>query len=126
MIFQIFSPKNLAKKLAVLTQNKGKFKKLIITLVFEKNANFFAENWQKSQKIVIITSTPDWPNFSPLGDYLLRPVILKITGIAFIFGLLLVRSGYAFNFDKKCIGLYCGRFFLKLIWSPCSQAPTSS
>jgi hypothetical protein len=28
-------------------------------LVFEKNANFFAENRQKSQKIVIITSTPD-------------------------------------------------------------------
>jgi hypothetical protein len=33
-------------------------KKLIITLVFEKNANFFVENWQKSQKIVIMTSTP--------------------------------------------------------------------
>jgi hypothetical protein len=31
---------------------------LIITLVFEKNANFFAENCRKSQKIVIITSTP--------------------------------------------------------------------
>jgi hypothetical protein len=31
---------------------------VIITLVFEKNANFFAKNWQKSQKIVIITSTP--------------------------------------------------------------------
>jgi hypothetical protein len=31
---------------------------VIITLVFEKNANFFAENWQKSQKIVIKTSTP--------------------------------------------------------------------
>jgi hypothetical protein len=31
---------------------------LIITWVFEKNANFFAENWQKSPKIVIITSTP--------------------------------------------------------------------
>jgi hypothetical protein len=31
----------------------------IIALVFEKNANFFAENWQKSHKIVIITSTPD-------------------------------------------------------------------
>jgi hypothetical protein len=28
---------------------------VIITLVFEKNANFFAENCQKSQKIVIIT-----------------------------------------------------------------------
>jgi hypothetical protein len=31
---------------------------VIITLFFEKNANFFAENWQKSQKIMIITSTP--------------------------------------------------------------------
>jgi hypothetical protein len=29
-------------------------------LVFEKTPNFFAENWQKSQKIVIIiTSTPE-------------------------------------------------------------------
>jgi hypothetical protein len=50
MIFKIFSPKNLAKKLAFLTQNK--------VLVFKKNANFFAENWEKLQKIVIITSTP--------------------------------------------------------------------
>jgi hypothetical protein len=59
MIFKIFSPKNSAKKLTFLTQNKAKFCKiLIITLVFEKNANFFAENCQKSQKIVIITSTP--------------------------------------------------------------------
>jgi hypothetical protein len=33
-------------------------KKLIITLLFKKNANFFAKNWQKSQKIMIITSTP--------------------------------------------------------------------
>jgi hypothetical protein len=32
---------------------------LIITLVFEKNANFFAENCQKSQKVVIITSAPE-------------------------------------------------------------------
>jgi hypothetical protein len=31
-------------------------------LVFEKNANFFAENWQKSPKIVIITSTPGHPD----------------------------------------------------------------
>jgi hypothetical protein len=35
---------------------------MIITLVFEKSANFFAENWQKSQKIVIITSTPGHPD----------------------------------------------------------------
>jgi hypothetical protein len=27
-------------------------------MVFEKNAKFFAENCRKSQKIVIITSTP--------------------------------------------------------------------
>jgi hypothetical protein len=30
---------------------------MIITLVFKKNANFFAENEEKSQKFVIITST---------------------------------------------------------------------
>jgi hypothetical protein len=58
MIYKIFSPKNLAKILAFLTQNKATLKKIIITLVFEKNANFFAENGRKSQKIVIITSTP--------------------------------------------------------------------
>jgi hypothetical protein len=31
---------------------------VIITLVFEKNANLLAENWEISQ-IVIIASTPD-------------------------------------------------------------------
>jgi predicted dinucleotide-binding enzyme len=72
MIFKIFSPKNSAEKMAFLAQNKAKLCKiLIITLVFEKNANFFAENRQKSQKIVIITSTPDWANFRLLCDYLL-------------------------------------------------------
>jgi hypothetical protein len=41
MIFLIFSPKNSAKKLAFLAQNKAKLcKNLIITLVFEKNAIF--------------------------------------------------------------------------------------
>jgi hypothetical protein len=70
--FYIFSPKNLAKILAFLAQSTASFcKKLIITSVFEKNANFLAENWQKSQKIVIITSTPDWAYFRPLGDWLL-------------------------------------------------------
>jgi hypothetical protein len=59
MIFKIFLPKNSAKKLAFLTQNKAKLCKIwIITLMFEKNAYFFAENCRKSQKIVIITSTP--------------------------------------------------------------------
>jgi hypothetical protein len=30
-------------------------------LVFEKNAKYFDENWQKSQKIVVITSAPGHP-----------------------------------------------------------------
>jgi LPS sulfotransferase NodH len=45
-----------------LTQNKTKlFKKLIITLVFEKKTPIFAKNDPKSQKILIITSTPGHP-----------------------------------------------------------------
>jgi hypothetical protein len=69
MIFEIFSPKNSAKKLAFFAKTTACFcKNLIITLVFEKNANFFVENWQKLQKIVIITSTPDlnFRRFSPI------------------------------------------------------------
>jgi hypothetical protein len=62
MILEIFSLKKIAKKMVFFTQNKAKLCKImIITLVFEKNANFFAENCQKSQKIVIITSTPGMP-----------------------------------------------------------------
>jgi hypothetical protein len=56
MTLKIFSP----KKLAFLTQNKAKlYKHFSLTLVFEKSANF-ADNFRKSPKIVIITSTPDW------------------------------------------------------------------
>jgi hypothetical protein len=32
---------------------------MIITVVFDNNDNCFAENWRKSPKNVIITSTPD-------------------------------------------------------------------
>jgi hypothetical protein len=57
-----FRRKNLAKKMAFLTKNKAKqCKILIITLGFEKNANLFAKNCRKSQKIGIITSTPGRP-----------------------------------------------------------------
>jgi hypothetical protein len=38
-------------------------------LVFEKSANFFADNCRRSQKIVIITSTPGHPD-----RHLQRPV----------------------------------------------------
>jgi hypothetical protein len=54
-----FRQKIQQKKLAFLTQNKAKLCKIwIITLIFEKNVNFFAENCRKSPKSVIITSTP--------------------------------------------------------------------
>jgi hypothetical protein len=58
MILKIFSPKKMAKHLAFWTQNEAKlFNNLIISLLFEKNANFFAKNCLISPKIVIITST---------------------------------------------------------------------
>jgi hypothetical protein len=63
--FQYFRRKIQQKHLAFLTQNKAKLcKSFSITLVFVENANFVAENGQKSQKIVIITSTPGlWGRF---------------------------------------------------------------
>jgi hypothetical protein len=69
MTFKIFSPKYSAKKLAFLTENKARLCKiLIITLVYEKNANFFAENCQKSQKIVIIITSVPGIKFSKLHN----------------------------------------------------------
>jgi hypothetical protein len=42
MILEIFSPKKLVKKLVFFAQTTASFcKNLIVTLVFEKNANFF-------------------------------------------------------------------------------------
>jgi hypothetical protein len=60
MILKIFSPKNFVKTLAFFAQTTASLcKNVIIILVFEKKATIFlAVNWQKSQKIVIITSTP--------------------------------------------------------------------
>jgi hypothetical protein len=117
MILKIFSPKNSAKKLAFLTQNKAKLcKNLIITLVFEKNANFFAKNCQKSQKIVIITSVPDWAKIRSTGDCLFLGSFLKIAEIAHFF---FPRGGFCNCYGKKYVGFYFGRIFHKLIWSPC-------
>jgi hypothetical protein len=73
MIFKIFSPKHFAKN-GFFAQNKAKLcKNLIITLVFVKNANFFAENWQKSQTIVIITSTPEGELKAENSDHNFHP-----------------------------------------------------
>jgi hypothetical protein len=57
--FKFFRRKIQQKNWRFLLKTKLNYAKSnIITLVFEKNANFFAENCQKSQKIVIITSVP--------------------------------------------------------------------
>jgi hypothetical protein len=57
--FKYFRRKFQRKNWRFLTQNKAKsMQNFDHTLVFEKNAIFFAENCRKSQKIVIVTSTP--------------------------------------------------------------------
>jgi hypothetical protein len=59
MIFKNIFGEKFSEKTSFFTQNKAKLcKNLIITLVFEKNASFFRRKLAKSQKIVIITSTP--------------------------------------------------------------------
>jgi hypothetical protein len=61
--------KKLAKKWRFLTRDKAKLcKKFDRNMVFEKIA-IFAENRQKSQKIVIIASTPGCLDgcFSPIN-----------------------------------------------------------
>jgi hypothetical protein len=57
---------------------------------FAKNANFYAENWRKSQKILIITSTP---------AYSYKHILGMDQGCRFIF--LLANSGgiEEFQFD---------------------------
>jgi hypothetical protein len=59
MILKTFSPKNLAKTMAFFAQTTASFcKNCYHNIGFWEKRQFFAENWQKSRKIVIITSTP--------------------------------------------------------------------
>jgi hypothetical protein len=61
---KIFSPKNVVKKWRFYSNYSYLvYCKIDYNIGFERNANCFAENWQKSQKIVIITWTPDWAKF---------------------------------------------------------------
>jgi hypothetical protein len=73
MILKIFWPKNLAKNwrffLKLCTASFCKKKKSLHTLVFEKNAHFFTENWQKSKKFIITTSTPSLQKLYKLGRF---------------------------------------------------------
>jgi predicted dinucleotide-binding enzyme len=64
--------------MAFSAQNKAKLcKNLIITVVFEKNANVFTEHCQKLQKIVIITSTPS-PLVEAKTHFLLKTFEIKM------------------------------------------------
>jgi hypothetical protein len=45
--FYVFSPKNWRKDWRFLLKTKLNYAKICITLVSEKNANFFTENWHK-------------------------------------------------------------------------------
>jgi hypothetical protein len=56
--FKYFRRKILRTNWRFWFKTKPNFEKNDHCIGFWKNANFFAENWGKSQKIVIITSTP--------------------------------------------------------------------
>jgi hypothetical protein len=52
MILKIFLPKNLAKTLAFFAKTTASFCKIVImTLVFEKNAIFFAKSGKNCRKL---------------------------------------------------------------------------
>jgi hypothetical protein len=77
MILKIFSPKKISENIGVFS------KIVIITLVSEKKRQFFRRNLAKSQKIVIITSTPGFvrcflgvPTFRYVIIYLPKKVSL--------------------------------------------------
>jgi hypothetical protein len=55
IIYKIFSPKKLSENIGLFAQTNASFNK---NFCFGEKRQFFAEIWQKSQKIVIITSTP--------------------------------------------------------------------
>jgi hypothetical protein len=65
----------------------------IITLVFEKNANFFNENCQKSQKIVIIDPRTKW-------------LLFWVCSLAF--------SGFVFYWHYSELAIVSGRNILSL------------
>jgi hypothetical protein len=57
--------------------------------------------------------------FSPIGRLFFKSARFWSHRYSPNFGLLFPRL--LTNLDKKWVGLHFGRFFIKLIWSPCSQ-----
>jgi hypothetical protein len=119
LIFEIFSPKNLAKKIHFWLQTKLILQILIITLVYEKNANFFKGNCRKSQKILITTSTKDWAIFRELDDCLLWTVFRTIQKTPNKCWYIFLDKSYVLILGEHCVWPHFGPFFPKPIWSPC-------
>jgi hypothetical protein len=109
LFFNIFAEKFSEKMF--LTQNKGKLCKiLIITLVFEKNANFFTENCRKSQKIVTNNIDPR------LGNCLRESVFSSVKVIYLTLGEFstiwaIVYICYLLTLAKNALGFFLGDFF---------------
>jgi hypothetical protein len=79
MILKLFSPIYLAKILTYFCSFYF-WKNVIITLVFERKAIFFAENWQKSQKIVISTSILGRAFFNPkFPKHAVLPLLITVS-----------------------------------------------
>jgi hypothetical protein len=65
-------------KIGDFFQNTDSFYKIwIITLFFSERRQFLAENWRKSQKIVIITLTPEYFRNPSLCICRTRPIFFK-------------------------------------------------
>jgi hypothetical protein len=77
-------------------------------LVFDKNANFFAENWQKSPKIDH-NIDPRLGEFSLFGQFLFWEILFEKWYKEFLSYFLTekLRS----KSDKVQVGLHFGRFF---------------
>jgi hypothetical protein len=59
--FKNIFAKKFSEKLVFLAQNEAKLCKILIITLFLRKTPIFAKYCQKSQKIVIITSTPAHP-----------------------------------------------------------------
>jgi hypothetical protein len=83
--FKYFRQNILATKLAFLYKILLGFAKFVFTtLGFKKNVNLFAENWRKSEKIVIITSTPAfqvYPKCQKNNADFFDPILTAPTGV---------------------------------------------
>jgi uncharacterized membrane protein YhaH (DUF805 family) len=104
--FNILAEK-FCEKMAFLTRNKAKLcKNLVITLVFEKNANFFAENCQKSPKIVIITSVPVCIVITHYSNFTLGNKPIKRINTQWSINCLFLLCGYIHTYLGSVIHKY--------------------